>query len=154
MRCLQALLLSLLCGAGLVQAASGVRAEQPWVREAPPTAEVLAGYLTLVNDSKHDLVLDSVSSPQFGSVEMHETTHDNGMAGMRQLQALPLPAGDRVEFAPGGLHLMLLQPKTVLRQGDTVTLLLHFADGTQLEIQAPVRRTTDGDMAQHQHHAH
>lgn len=154
MRCLQALVLSLLFGAGLAQAASGVRAEKAWVREAPPTAEVLAGYLTLVNDSRHDLVLDDISSPQFGSVEIHETTHDNGMAGMRQLQTLPLRAGDRVQFAPGGLHLMLMQPKAVLRQGDTVTLLLHFTDGTQLEVHAPVRRTKDGGTAAHHHHKH
>lgn len=153
MRCLQALLLSLLFGAGLAQAASGVRAEEPWVREAPPTATVLAGYLILVNDSRHDLVLDSVSSPQFGSVQIHETMHDNGMTGMRQVPSLPLPAGNRIEFAPGGLHLMLMQPNTVLRQGDSVALVLHFADGTQLEVQAPVRRSTGGGMAQH-HHAH
>lgn len=151
MRYLHTFLLCLLFSAGLAYAASGVHAENPWVREAPPTAEVLAGYLTLVNDSRHDLVLESVSSPQFASVEIHETVHENGMAGMRQVSTLPLPAGSQIEFAPGGLHLMLMQPAGVLRQGDSVTLTLHFTGGTQLEIHAPVRRTTDGDMAQHQH---
>ncbi|MDX1392337.1 MAG: copper chaperone PCu(A)C, partial [Rheinheimera sp.] len=38
----------------------------------------------------------------------------------------------------GGLHLMLFEPTTELEIGQTVSLLLHFADGQQLTVAMPV----------------
>lgn len=115
-----------------------VHAEGAWVRAAPPGADMLAGYLTLRNDGKAPAVVRSADSSAFGRVELHKTTLAGGMNSMR-------PAGDQaiapkgvLRLEPGGLHLMLMQPRRPLKEGDSVRFRLHFADGTALVIDAVV----------------
>jgi copper(I)-binding protein len=57
---------------------------------------------------------------------------------MRPAGDQTLPAGGGVRFEPGGLHLMLMQPKSALKVGDSVHFLLRFADGSALDVVAPV----------------
>ena len=111
-----------------------------WIREAPPGVDVLGGYFILENLTAKPLSLTGVSSPDFGSVMMHETVQQGGQESMREVAEVDLPAHGSVEFKPGGYHLMLMQPKKNLSAGDTVTLMLTFSDKSELAILAPVRR--------------
>jgi len=110
-----------------------------WVRAAPPGAMVMAGYAVLRNTGTHALNIESVTSPQFSAVEMHGTIIENGVARMVQQQVLTLPAGGELTLAPGGLHLMLMQPNKLLRPGDRVELILHLDDGSTLSVDAAVK---------------
>ena len=122
-----------------------VSASHVWIREPPPDVEVMAGYLTLTNNTDKALTLDSVSSPDFGSVAVHRSVQKNGMDSMEVAANLNLPAHQSVSFAPGGYHLMLMQPVKRFFDGDLVTLTLTFSDHSSLTILAPVRR----DAPQH-----
>ncbi len=88
-----------------------------WIRAAPPTAKVMAGYLTLVNDSDAEVVIDKVESSDFGAIEMHEMSMHDGVMRMRRLAKLRVPAHGRVELKPGGLHLMMFRPVRALAEG-------------------------------------
>lgn len=139
--------LSLLLALGAACLPAAVMAEGPstsvshvWIREAPPGVTVLGGYFTLENLTGKPLSLTEVSSPDFGSVMMHQTVQQGGQESMQDVARIDLPAGGSVEFKPGGYHLMLMQPKKNLAAGDTVTLMLKFSDGSELAILAPVRR--------------
>ena len=68
-----------------------------------------AGYLVLTNNTDHAIVIDEVTSPHFGSVEMHETTIENGISRMRQIAELVIPANGSVTLERGGKHLMLMR---------------------------------------------
>jgi hypothetical protein len=81
----------------------------------------------------------SVTSPQFARVELHETRIEDGMARMRQLDGLDLPPGGRVTLAPGGLHLMLLEPVSAIVPPAHVTLRLRLDNGWLFEVEAEVR---------------
>ena len=116
------------------------RVSHVWIREAPPGVEVLGGYFTLENLTAKPLTLTAVSSPDFGSVMMHETVQQSGQESMQEVAKIDVPAHGSVEFKPGGYHLMLMQPKKNLGAGDTVTLMLAFSDGSELAILAPMRR--------------
>ena len=116
------------------------RVSHVWIREAPPGVDVLGGYFALENLTAKPLSLIEVSSPDFGSVMMHQTVQQGGQESMQELARIDLPARGSVEFKPGGYHLMLMQPRKNLAAGDTVTLMLKFSDGSELAILAPVRR--------------
>jgi len=117
----------------------GVRVESAWVRAAPPSAMMLAGYMTVRNDGKTPVVFKSAQSDVFGMVELHRTTIVNGVSTMRAAGEQSIPAGGALRIEQGGLHLMLMQPRRELKVGDRVRFQLHFADGTALDVVAPVR---------------
>jgi copper(I)-binding protein len=129
----------------LAIASAGVRAgdigvADAWIREAPPHAAALAGYLSLSNASAVPVTLDSISSADFGSIEIHRSEMHEGMMHMRKESGLRIEAGSSLALEPGGVHLMLLDGRRALRAGDVVVLRLRFSDGEDIAIDAPVRR--------------
>jgi hypothetical protein len=125
----------------LADAATGpsVRASLVWIRQPPPGVAVLAGYFTLQNLTDQALTLTSVESRDFGSVQMHRSFVKDGVEQMEPVPSITIPAHGSVEFKPGGLHLMMMQPRKNMFPGDLAEVTLNFSDGSQLAILAPVR---------------
>lgn len=126
-----------------------------WVRQGPPTAQVLAAYMTLENPGAQDIAVTGASSPQFETVEIHRTEIVDGMARMIPQERLTIPAGGSVTLEPGGLHLMLINAKQPLAADATVHIELRFDGGGSLSVDAPVR--ADAGMHEgmdHSHHSH
>jgi copper(I)-binding protein len=117
---------STLCGLLLLlghgTAAAGLELREAWIREAPPTAAMLAGYAELANTGTAPLRVTAARSADFGAVELHEMRMDGGVMRMRALDAIEVPAGASVRLAPGGNHLMLMRPARALRAGDRVRI--------------------------------
>ena len=105
------------------------------VKPPMPGMQMTAGYLTLRNHSAEEIVIDRVTSPQFGKVEMHETIIEDGVARMSALGQVVLPAGSAVEFEPGGKHLMLMRPGDNL---DSVALEFHSGDSIVLTVSVSI----------------
>ena len=93
----------------------------------PPGMPMSAAYMSLRNNSSQAIEITRVSSAQYGSVELHETTLVNGVARMRALPTLEIPAGKAVALERGGKHLMLMRPV-----GDVSTVSLQFFDNDSL----------------------
>ena len=121
----------------------------PWVKEAPPSAEILAAYMTLKNTGDKSQVVTSVSSPAFERVKMHKSEILEGMAQMVHIENLDIPPHGQVEFKPGGYHFMLIGRKQPLRAGDEVSLTLVFSDGSRLTIIAEVQKNMGDDAMDH-----
>ena len=100
----------------------------PWVREAPPTIKILAGYFTLHNHSDKTHTVLSVTSPQFDRVEIHRTEIKEEMAHMAPVSKIIIGPKNQVLFEPNGLHLMLINPKGKVKKGDKLNLILHLSD--------------------------
>ncbi|QBI19942.1 copper chaperone PCu(A)C [Egibacter rhizosphaerae] len=120
-------------------------ADQPTVTVDEPTTPEPTGphaavYATLTADQNDALI--GASSPVADSVELHETTVENGVASMAELDEIPLPEGESVILQPGGLHLMLLEPEP-LQQGDRLAITLEFAEADAMEVEVPVVATAD-----------
>lgn len=111
-------------------AADLAQVSDAWVRLPPPGAKIAAAYLTL--ETKQALSLSHITSPAADAVEIHSMSMQNGMMEMRQLPALALEAGKPVKLEPGGLHLMLINPKKPLKVGDKVQLVLNFKQGKRV----------------------
>jgi len=119
-------------------------ASEAWIPAAPPGARMHAGYLLVRNPAPVAQRLVAVGSDAHARVELHETVVRDGAMTMEQRRSLALPARGELRFAPGGLHLMLLEPTRELAPGARVVLRLRFADGRTLSVTAEVRdaRTT------------
>jgi copper(I)-binding protein len=62
-----------------------------------------------------------------------------GMMTMQPVESIPVPAGEKVELAPGGYHIMLLEVKKVLAVGDTIEVTLTFEKAGEITTTAEVR---------------
>jgi len=61
------------------------------------------------------------------------------MMGMREIEALDIPAGETVSLVPGGYHLMLLELADDLVPGETFELTLTFAPAGEVSVTVEVR---------------
>jgi copper(I)-binding protein len=114
--------------------------ESAWVRAAPPGAPSLAGYVVLRNGCDAPVTVTGVESLDFARPMIHRSVDEGGVARMRPAGDLVVPAGGELRFEPGGLHLMLMQPKRPLADGDTARVRLVLADGRRLFAEFAVRR--------------
>ena len=127
----------------LVHAASeapSVSVRDAWIREPPPGVSTLAGYMELRNDTSRHQVLMAASSSGFETVMMHRTIVKGGMAGMVHAEQIELAPNASFIFAPGGYHLMLMNPNRTLRAGDPVVINLEFRGGLVLPVTFEVRK--------------
>jgi hypothetical protein len=119
------------------QAVLAVEIESPWVRPTAPGAKVGGAFMTIVGGAQADRVV-SGSSPAAAVVELHTHIMQDGVAKMRAIPAIDVPAGGKVELKPGGLHLMLINLKAPLKAGETIVLKLRFEKAGEIEIKVPV----------------
>jgi len=110
-------------------AAGKLTVEQPWIRTAPPTALMLAGYATLRNDGDATLTVSGADSADFSDVQLHQTVLEDGIERMRPTGKFEIAPGKSVVFAPGGKHFMLVRPKRALAAGATVKIHISTTDG-------------------------
>ncbi len=104
-----------------------------WLRAAPPTAKMLAAYVTLENQTGHDLTLVGAYAPDFGVAEIHKTIEIDGLLKMREQKALSLPDESRIKMQPGGLHIMLMMPQQKFREGEVARICLIYQDAAGTE---------------------
>ena len=97
-----------------------------------------AAFMAIDNPGGPDDRLLGASSPAARSVALHGSEEDSGVMRMMPVEGgLPLPAGEAVELAPGGIHVMLMGLDGPLAPGDAVPLTLLFESGP-LELTLPV----------------
>ncbi|MFW5955126.1 MAG: copper chaperone PCu(A)C [Rhodothermales bacterium] len=117
-----------------------VRVVDAWVRAMPGgAANRTAAYLTIINPTNDALNLTAVTTEVASTVELHETTVENDVMRMRQVDVINVPAGGQMELSPGGHHVMLLDVRQRLVEGDSVSLLLDFQERPSITVRAPVR---------------
>ena len=111
-----------------------------WIREAPPNAFALAGYMSMENTSTIEQSLVDAAAEGFESVMIHRTVHEDGLARMKHQKMVNIPVKGKVVFEPNGYHLMLMKPAQALRAGDKVPVNLVFANGSQRMVTFEVRK--------------
>lgn len=155
---LRALSVCLLCSLAPWAGAASVDAESAWIRAAPPTARMLAGYVVLHNRGSEPVALVGASSARFGLVEVHETVDVDGVARMREVPRIDIAPGGSAALQPGGRHLMLMRPSGVPAKGEQVQIVLRFSDASELPVSFIVSPGAPGaqgtDNGHHSGHGH
>ncbi len=117
----------------------GIVIEGAWARPGRENG-VSAVYLNVLNGSSETDTLIALSSPIAGLTELHETfDRGDGMMGMREAEEPFFPGRSVTGMEPGGLHIMLMQLKNALLEGDEVVVNLRFANAGEISVTAPVR---------------
>lgn len=112
----------------------GLKVENGWIRSAPPGATMMAGYATVKNSGIKAVTVRDVSGKDFDAIEVHKTVVEAGVSKMIYLETVNVAAGGEARFEPGGMHLMLFNPKRALKAGDT--LELAFSCGGKKRLKA------------------
>jgi copper(I)-binding protein len=132
-----------------------VTVKDPWVRATVSAQKATGAFMQIT--SVQDVRLIEASSPAAGVVEVHEMVMEKDVMKMRAVKGLDLPAGKTVELKPGGYHVMLMDLKQQMKEGDTVpvTLVVEGKDKKRstIEVKAPVRPLTavSKPEAEHKH---
>jgi copper(I)-binding protein len=119
-----------------------------WARPPIGQNRNTAAYLTLTNHGAEPDRLLKASTSVAGKAELHTTMRDGDVMRMREVNTVELKPGAAVKFAPGGLHVMLLDMKPV-KAGDSFTLTLEFEKAGKQDVTVAVRQGPP--QAQHQH---
>jgi len=102
-----------------------------------------AAYMMINNGLAQDEELIGVSSAVANAVEIHSSKVENDVMQMTPQKSVLLPAGEDVEFKPGGLHIMFVGLEQDLNVGDEITLTLHFKNHEDITLTVPVKDTAD-----------
>ncbi|PZU07965.1 copper chaperone PCu(A)C [Sphingomonas sp.] len=108
---------------------------QAWVRLPAVPGRPAAAYFTIAGGRGAETIV-RVESALAKRVEMHESMGSGGMMTMKPLATVPVPAHDRLVFAPGGRHLMLFDVDPVVTPGTAIPLRFGFASGRTAEAEA------------------
>ena len=129
---------------------AGVQVADPYVRVLPPGSPNTAAFMQLTNDGSADLAVVAVETSIAARAELHTHQLVDGVAQMRQVDQIALPAGQTISLQPGGLHIMLLDLKAPLKADEPVALTLVLSDGSRQPVTAIAREL----VASTSHHHH
>jgi copper(I)-binding protein len=103
-----------------------VSVSDPWIRATVPQQKVAGAFMQLRSAKPAKLV--EVKSPVAGRVELHQMAMEGQTMRMRAVESIDLPAGQTVNLASGGYHVMLFDLHRQLKDGEQVPLTLTVAD--------------------------
>jgi periplasmic copper chaperone A len=122
-------------------AEKGIEVHNAWMRSAAQ-GENGAVYFVLHNHSSGPDELVEATSDAAEAIEIHESkTTSEDIVQMNKLSSLPLEPFAEIEFAPGGLHIMLVGLKQNFGTNDQVEVVLHFRNSEDITILAHVEDT-------------
>lgn len=145
------LLVSLLGLGGTASAATQV--DNAWVRATVAGQHASGAFMDLTASSDSKLV--EVQSPVAKNVQIHQSSMHNDVMSMQQVDAVALPAGQKVSLDTHGYHVMLMELTGQIKAGDKVplTLTVENAKGEKetikVEAQARALNAPDHSMMKH-----
>ncbi|EKP95650.1 copper chaperone PCu(A)C [Thermaerobacter subterraneus] len=126
-------------GSGTGQAGEpAVTVTGAWVRAASK-GDMSAAFFVVENKGSKAVRLTGVRTDVAATAEIHQTTQEGSTARMQRVEGIEVPAGGRVELAPGGYHVMMMDLQRDLKAGDQIQLTLQFDGGHEVTVTAEVR---------------
>ena len=111
--------------------AADVAVKDAWFRALPANVPS-GGYFTLHNNGKDTVTLIGAESAACGMLMLHKSEDKGGTSMMMDMPSIAVPAGGDIKFAPGGYHLMCMEPTPAMTPGSHVYVTLEFADGSKV----------------------
>jgi len=116
----------------------------PWIRATVPQAKATGAFMQL--QSAQDVRLIEVRSSVAGIIEIHQMEMVGQMMKMHAVSGIDLAAGKPMNLASAGYHIMLMDLKRQLKEGETVPLTLVVRNKRKeletIELAVPVKALT------------
>ena len=153
MKQLSLLAAGLMLSAGvLAGAADNITVQDPYVRLAPPNAPATGAFMVIKNTGDKDVKVLKADNPASRVTELHTHLNENGVMKMRPVPAIEVKAKGQAVLQPGGLHVMMIDLKSPMKEGDVVPITLSFDDGSIKQVDAKVVRPMAAGMPmEHKH---
>jgi copper(I)-binding protein len=103
-----------------------------------PVMDMAGGFLTITNDGDAADKLTSVTSPISDDVTIHETKNQK----MQEVESFDIPANGTLSLERGGNHIMFMELKKKPKQGEKVSIELHFEKSDPIKVELPVEAAT------------
>ena len=142
---------SLMSAGVLAGAADAISVESPYVRLAPPNAPATGAFMVIKNSGDKDVKVVKADNPASKVTELHTHLNEGGVMKMRPVPAIEVKAKGEAVLKPGGLHVMLIEMKAPMKEGDSVPITLTFDDGSSKTVDAKVMRPMAEGMPGMQH---
>jgi copper(I)-binding protein len=111
----------------------------PWARATPKGAASGAGYMTITNRGTTPDTVNCVSDDASAQCQIHSMTMQDGVMKMRPVESgLEIKPGETVTLQPGGHHIMFVNLKHALEQGQSVKATLKFEHAGTVEVDYPI----------------
>lgn len=134
-------------------AGSRIEVSSAQVQPAMPGADSTTIYLKFSNMGDEDDRLLGAAARDFGAVEIHEMSNEDGMMGMRPLiYGLKVEAGETLDLNPMTSHIMLINPRRTFKAGQKVSVTLHFLKAGTIQLKATVQPYRPGANTDHTGH--
>jgi periplasmic copper chaperone A len=127
-------------GALAAGAADSITVVDPYVRQAPPGAMATGAFMVLKNTGDKDVKVIKADNTASKVTELHTHINEGGVMKMRPVPAIEIKAKGEAVLKPGGLHVMLIDLKGPMKEGDKVAITLGFDDGSSKQFDAPVKK--------------
>jgi copper(I)-binding protein len=133
-----ALLLASL-SSGMAAQGKRVAASEGWVKLPSAGQTQAMAFVAIENPTMYGIYVTSASSDAAGKVELRDGSQ-GGDARLKPVEFISVPAYESLDMGPNGPHLMLLDLKRALKEGDRVSLALTTDNAGTLEVSAVVRK--------------
>jgi hypothetical protein len=127
-----------------------VEVSDAWMRATAPGQKTAAGYMIIRNKSAQPERLVGGSSEAAAKLETHVSIKDGDIVRMREVKGYDIPAKGSFELKPNGSHLMLVDLKRPLKEGDKVPVVLKFEKSGDVKVDFEVRSL----VSAHKEHSH
>jgi copper(I)-binding protein len=114
--------------------------EDQYIRATPPNSKNSAAFMVIKNAHKEEIKLIAAGSDIADRVELNNHVMEDGLMKMRQVKEIIIKAEGSVTLQPGGYHVMFLNLKQPLKEGESVRLSLSFNNGQQLTFNVPIKK--------------
>ena len=104
-----------------------------------PGNTVTSGYTKITNNTDVTISIDSITSPDFETVEIHETIIVNGIARMIEIEQLTIPANNDIVLKRGGKHFMFFDPTKNINIGQNIKLNIKLSNNENLKFEVPAK---------------
>ena len=125
-----------------------------WTRATPAGAKVAGGFIKITNLGTELDRLTGGTLATAGTVQVHEMSMRDGVMKMQELpRGLEIKPGETVELKPGGYHLMFIDLKAPVKEGDKLegTLIFERAGTVAIHYHAVAIGASNGAAEGHKH---
>ena len=122
-----------------------------WARATPPGTDVGAAYMVIEGGKQADRLV-AARTDRAAMAHLHTVEEQDGVAKMRGIDAIEVPAGKRVMLAPKSTHIMLMGLDGPLVAGQTFVVKLRFAESGEQSVTVTVKPATATDEHAGQQH--
>ena len=113
---------------------------EAWIKNLPMVVPMRAGYMDISNNQTQTIKIEWLESEAFSRIEIHRSIEKDELTSMQPVNSLSISPGETVRLAPGGIHLMMMNPVKTLAPGNKIIVTIGYDDQSTQIIEMIVRK--------------